>query len=199
MDRERFAAIHCSVARSAGVVADPWTLLVLRDLFLGVGRFETLRRDLGVATNVLADRLDRLVADGLVVRHQYTHRPPRDEYQLTAAGRDLYTVMLTLLAWGDRHRGVDGPPMRLIHTSCGKPTTPKVTCSRCGGELSIDTVTAKPGPGGRTAPGTALIADLLAQTAGVRVDESRTSGPPSATPGRTRRISAAARGRPGRQ
>ena len=69
MDRDRFAAIGCSVARTAWLIADPWTLLVLRDLFLGLTRYEELHRDLGVATNVLADRLERLVSGGLVTRH----------------------------------------------------------------------------------------------------------------------------------
>src|SRR3982750_968444 len=99
VDRDRFAAMHCSIARTAGVIADPWTLLVLRDLFLGVNRYEELRRDLGIATNMLADRLERLVADGLAERRRYQERPPRDEYLLTARGRDLFTVALTVMAW----------------------------------------------------------------------------------------------------
>lgn len=162
MDRERFAAIHCSVARTAGLVADPWTLLILRDLFLGMTRYEELRRDLGVATNVLADRLDRLVEGGLAERRPYAERPVRHEYRLTEAGRELYDVVLALLAWGDRHLADQGPPLRLVHTGCGAPVVPTMTCDRCGGELTPDTVVAVPGPGGRTAPGTALVARFLA-------------------------------------
>lgn len=162
MDRERFAAIHCSVARAAGLVADPWTLLILRDLFLGMTRYEELRRDLGVATNVLADRLDRLVEGGLAERRPYAERPVRHEYGLTEAGRDLYDVVLALLAWGDRHLADQGPPLRLVHTGCGAPVVPTMTCDRCGGGLTPDTVVAVPGPGGRTAPGTALVARFLA-------------------------------------
>lgn len=161
MDRDRFAAIHCSVARTANVVADPWTLLILRDLFLGLGRYEQLRRDLGISTNVLADRLDRLVADGIAERHAYAQRPVRHEYRLTGAGRELFGIVVTLLAWGDRHLAVDGPPLRLVHTGCGRPTVPTVACDGCGGELTADTVHAVPGPGGRAAPGTALIPTLF--------------------------------------
>jgi DNA-binding HxlR family transcriptional regulator len=161
VDRNRFAAMHCSIARTAGVVGDPWTLLVLRDLFLGINRYEELRRDLGIATNMLADRLDRLVSDGLVERRRYEQRPPRDEFLLTARGRDLFTVALTVMAWGDRHEAPDGPPMRLRHDGCGHPATPRVTCDHCGGELRLDNVTVLPGPGGRDAPGTTVVAERL--------------------------------------
>lgn len=162
MDRDRFAAIGCSVARTAGLIADPWTLLVLRDLFLGLNRYEELHRDLGVATNVLADRLERLVSGGLVTRHTYQQRPVRDEYRLTPAGRDLYGVVLALLAWGDRHLARAGPPMTLVHAACGRPTRPVVSCDTCGGELTDNTVRTYPGPGGAPGPGTALIAARLA-------------------------------------
>ena len=161
MDRDRFAAIGCSVARTAGLIADPWTLLVLRDMFLGLARYEELHRDLGVATNVLADRLERLVSSGLATRHTYQQRPARHEYRLTPAGRDLYGVVLALLAWGDRHLAPSGPPMTLVHTACGQPTVPTVSCDKCGGELTDDTVRAYPGPGGFPGPGTALIAEFL--------------------------------------
>src|SRR5690349_8852205 len=133
VDRDRFADIHCSVARAGGLVADPWTLLILRDLFLGLRRYEELRRDLGVATNVLADRLDRLVSAGLAERHRYAERPVRHEYRLTDAGRDLYGVVLALMAWGDRHLAAEGPPLRLIHAACGKSAAPTVACDQCGG------------------------------------------------------------------
>ena len=164
MDRDRFAAISCSVARTAGLIGDPWTLLVLRDMFLGLSRYEDLHRDLGVATNVLADRLDRLVAGGLATRQAYQQRPVRHEYLLTPSGRDLYGVVVAMLAWGDRHLAADGPPMTLVHATCGHPTAPKVTCARCGGELTHDTVGTRPGPGGSAGPGTALIGKLLGGT-----------------------------------
>lgn len=164
MDRDRFAAINCSVARTAGLIGDPWALLILRDMFLGLSRYEDLRRDLGVATNVLADRLDRLVACGLATRRAYQQHPVRHEYLLTPSGRDLYGIVVAMLAWGDRHLADDGPPMTLIHTACGHPTAPVVTCARCGSELTHDTVETRPGPGGSAGPGTALIGKMLGWT-----------------------------------
>jgi DNA-binding HxlR family transcriptional regulator len=151
----------CSVARTAGLVGDPWTLLVLRDLFLGLTRFDELHRDLGVATNVLTDRLERLMAAGLVARTPYQRNPVRYRYQLTEPGEQLYGIVLSLLAWGDTHLADEGPPMHLVHTTCGSSTTPVVTCDHCGGELAVDNVEVRPGPGGRAAPGTVVIAEML--------------------------------------
>ncbi|MER5254755.1 helix-turn-helix domain-containing protein [Streptomyces sp. NPDC002855] len=162
MRGERFARMHCSVARAAAVTADQWTVLILRDLFLGLNRYEDLRGDLGIATNILADRLDHLTAEGIVERRVYQERPVRHEYVLTPAGRDLYGTVLTLMTWGDRHRPeVGGPPLLPVHDTCGHPAEPRVTCAHCGGELTPDTVTHTPGPGGRTAPGTALVHTVL--------------------------------------
>jgi DNA-binding HxlR family transcriptional regulator len=161
VDKDRFAAMGCSVARTAGLIADPWTLLMLRDMFLGLTRYEELHRDLGVATNVLASRLDSLVSSGLATRHPYQEHPARHDYQLTPAGRDLYGVVLALLAWGDRHLAPAGPPLTLVHTACGQPVTPTVSCDNCGGELTDDTIRVYPGPGASPGPGTALITELL--------------------------------------
>ncbi len=153
--------MHCSVARAAAVVADQWTVVILRDLFLGLNRYEDLRADLGIATNILADRLDHLVAEGIVERVAYQERPTRYEYELTDAGRELYGVVLTLMTWGDRHRAVAGPPLRLVHETCGHAAEARVTCSRCGGELVPEAVRHVPGPGGETGPGTALVHTVL--------------------------------------
>ncbi|PSL52171.1 HxlR family transcriptional regulator [Saccharothrix carnea] len=167
MPRDRFAAMACSVARTANIVADPWTLVVLRDLFLGLTRFDQFTDDLGIATNTLTDRLTTLVDAGLVERRPYRERPVRHEYHLTEAGKDLYGVVVSLLAWGDRHLAPDGAPLRLRHTTCDHETTPVVSCSHCGGELHADDVVPLPGPGGRAAPGTRVIAELLTSRRGV--------------------------------
>jgi DNA-binding HxlR family transcriptional regulator len=159
---DRFAVVHCSVARAAGLVADPWTLLILRDLFLGLHRYDELRQDLGIATNVLADRLDRLVAHGLVDRVAYSQRPLRHEYQLTEPGRDLYGVVLTFMAWGDRHLAPAGPPLRIVHHACGEVTEAVVTCAHCREPLTPDTTSVHAGPGGAPGPGTAVLAVRLA-------------------------------------
>ncbi len=100
--RVDLSTFSCSVARTLDVVGDKWTLLVLRDAFYGVRRFEDFARDLGIARNVLTDRLGTLVDAGVLERRQYTEHPPRFEYRLTAKGRDLLPVLLTMMRWGDK-------------------------------------------------------------------------------------------------
>lgn len=168
MRTERFANMNCSIARTAAVVADPWALLVLRDVFLGIHTFDELHRDLGVATNVLVDRLDRLVREGVIERRAYLEHPPRYSYELTEAGAELGGVVLALMAWGDKHRAPEGVPLTLEHAQCGAIATPTVTCDQCGEPLTLDAMRALPGPGGRAAPGTALLAGVL--TGGQRSD-----------------------------
>ena len=109
----------CSVARALEVVGERWTLLILRDLFLGVRRFEAIQQDLGIARNVLATRLDKLVTEGVVKRHRYNERPPRDEYRLTEKGLDLWPAVVALMQWGDHHAPAPGgPPTVLRHRDC---------------------------------------------------------------------------------
>lgn len=121
------------MAATLEVVGDPWTLLILRDAFLGVRRFEQWQERLGVARNVLAARLKSLVAHGVLERRCYCERPPRHEYVLTPKGRDLHGVLLTLAAWGDRHvYGAPGGPVRYIHKACGEPFAPGLVCQACG-------------------------------------------------------------------
>jgi len=164
MQRTGLRHIPCSIARTAHVVGEWWTPLILRDLFAGLSRFEDLRRDLGVASNVLADRLATLVEHGIVERRAYQDAPARYEYVLTSKGRDLFPILMTLILWGDRwEAGEAGPPTVLVHDTCGRPTIPKLVCAYCGDELRDDTVTTVAGPGGRTGPGTAVIGPLLAE------------------------------------
>ena len=119
------------MARTAEVVGDGWTVLVLRDLFNGVRRFDDLATHLGVARNVLTRRLTALVEEGIVERVPYREPGARErhEYRLTAAGRDLRPVLLAMLAWGDAHRGgPDGPPVRVEHPECGAPVHVELRC-----------------------------------------------------------------------
>lgn len=160
--KQSFGEIACSIARTVDVVGQRWTPLILRDLFAGLTRFEDIRRDLGIASNILAARLDELEGHGVVERRQYQSAPPRYEYLLTDKGRDLYPVIATLLAWGDKWQaGRDGPPALLVHDECGCATTAKTVCAQCGGELSADTTTATAGPGARPGPGTAVIGEFI--------------------------------------
>jgi DNA-binding HxlR family transcriptional regulator len=138
----------CSVARALEVLGDRWTLLVLRDAFRRVRRFEDFQRSLGVARNVLTDRLTRLVDEGIMRRVPYQERPVRFEYRLTEKGRELWPVMMTLMHWGDRHYlEAGGPPMVVRHRDCGGEVTGHLSCSKCGSELGPYDVEATPGPG----------------------------------------------------
>ena len=162
MKRTSFSDFNCSISRTLEIVGEWWTPLILRDVMLGVTRFDDIQRDLGIARNVLTDRLDALVEDGILERRAYQERPPRHEYALTEKGRDLAPVLLAMMAWGDRWTaGEDGAPVELQHERCGEHTTPKVTCSCCGEALELDELIAHAGPGGRIGRGTAVIGEHL--------------------------------------
>jgi DNA-binding HxlR family transcriptional regulator len=122
----------CSVAATLEVVGDPWTLLILRDAFADVRRFEQWQERLGVARNVLAARLKSLVGHGVFEKRIYSQHPPRHEYVLTPKGRDLYGVLVTMAAWGDRHVYCSGGPVEFVHAACGAPFEAKVICEACG-------------------------------------------------------------------
>src|SRR5437764_10439990 len=109
----------CSIAGTLELVGERWTLLVLRDAFLGVRRFDDFQRSLGIARNVLQARLQRLVDEGVLERRPYHDHPPRYEYRLTDKGIDLWPIIFTLMRWGDRHLYSDGPPVVLEHRGCG--------------------------------------------------------------------------------
>jgi len=139
--------LTCSVARALSVVGDRWTLLVLRDAFLGVRRFEDFQADLGTTRHRLADRLRKLVAHGVLERVRYADRPPRFEYRLTEKGRDLYPVVVSLTRWGDRWMaGKAGPPVELVHRGCGRRTMPTLACPECGEQVGARDMQARPGP-----------------------------------------------------
>ncbi len=138
----------CSVARTLSVVGDRWTLLVLRECFLGTRRFEAFEARLGIARHVLADRLKKLNEAGVLDKVAYQDRPRREEYRLSERGRDLYPVMVTLAQWGDKHMaGPEGVPLLRIHDSCGHNTVGKLVCSDCGEPLNARDVHVLPGPG----------------------------------------------------
>ena len=143
---------QCSIARTLEVVGERWTLLVLRDAFLGVRRFDDFQRDLGIARNVLTDRLTRLVEEGILERRRYQERPERFEYRLTEKGRDLWPVLHSLATWGDTHAAPpEGPPRLFRHRGCGGRLTDRRTCARCGAELEVRDVEVVDGPGLRAA------------------------------------------------
>ena len=130
---------HCPVARSLGCFGDPWSLLILRDAFYGMTRFDEWEQSLGIAPNILATRLKALVADGLLERRRYSERPPRHEYRLTEAGRDARSVILALLAWGNRHMAPEGPSVVVLNSETGEAAEP-VMVDKTTGRLLSDPV-----------------------------------------------------------
>ena len=139
---------NCSIARSLELVGERWTILVLRDVFLGRRRFDQMQSSLGVARNVLAARLDRLVGEGILEKVPYQERPLRHEYRLTSKGLDLWPVIVELLRWGDRHAApAAGPPIVLRHKGCGGELGERRICTRCGELLEVGDVRAEAGPG----------------------------------------------------
>jgi DNA-binding HxlR family transcriptional regulator len=138
---------NCSIARTLELVGERWTFLVLRDIFLGLHRFEELQGDLGIARNVLSVRLERLVAEGVLTKVSYSERPPRYEYRLTGKGLDLWPAIVELLRWGDRHAAPNGPPVILRHEGCGGELGERRVCTRCGEPLGARDVLPEQGPG----------------------------------------------------
>ncbi len=135
----------CSIARTLEVVGEKWALLVVREVFLGNRRFDEMVRRTGAPRDTLTARLRSLVDAGILQRRQYSDHPQRFEYHLTAAGHDLYPVILTLLRWGDEHlAGPQGPPLVLEH-HCGHRLTSEVTCRACG-EVVVPADTARLSP-----------------------------------------------------
>lgn len=139
----RAAAGDCSVLRTLELLGDYWTLGVVRCATFGLRRFGEFEHELGIASNVLANRLDRLVAADVLRRVPYSDRPLRREYVLTDSGRELAPVVLALKTWGDRHVRPDAPATRIRHATCPSPVEVVVRCPDCGtlpgpGELTVD-------------------------------------------------------------
>lgn len=125
----------CSVARALEVVGERWTLLIIRDMINGVHRFDDFLASMGIARNVLTERLGMLVAHGVVERVPYQDRPERFEYHLTGVGRELGLAVVSLMQWGDRHfAGPEGPPRVAMHPGCGGHVAVRFVCEKCGQE-----------------------------------------------------------------
>jgi DNA-binding HxlR family transcriptional regulator len=147
MQRTSFEDVNCSVAQCLEIVGEWWSLLIVRDAFLGVTRFEDLQARLGISRNILTQRLNRLVDNGVLERVPYQDRPPRSEYRLTDKGRDLWHVVTAMRQWGDRWAAPSGPPLKIRHNTCGRIVKAVPVCSHCGEPLDVRAVTAVPGPG----------------------------------------------------
>lgn len=133
---------HCSIAGALEVVGEKWSLLVVRELFLGVRRFSQIAANTGAPRDILTTRLRRLEDVGVVERSEYTNRPPRHEYRLTPAGRDLLPVIMTLKQWGDRHVSGEVLPPVYAH-SCGATLEPRMDCVACGQPVDERSLTVR--------------------------------------------------------
>jgi DNA-binding HxlR family transcriptional regulator len=149
MGRKDFPEMNCSIARTLGVVGERWNVLVIRDAFLGVTRFDDFQARLKISRNILADRLDQLVQRGILDRRPYQDHPVRYDYVLTEKGRDLWPVMTTMRQWGDRWEAHDGPPVVAEHEHCGHALGAGLVCEHCGERLDHGSVTLRRGPGAR--------------------------------------------------
>ena len=146
VQRKSFGNMHCPVARSLERVGEWWSILILRDAFYGLTRFDEFQKSLGVATNMLTRRLNALVEAGLLERRRYSEHPPRDEYVLTERGRDFHPVLLALLAWGNRHFAVEGASVQLVNRRTGAKVEPVVVDRATGEEIAGPDFAVVPGP-----------------------------------------------------
>lgn len=140
-------AAHCPIARSLLCVGDAWSVLILRDAFLGLTRFDEFRKSLGIAPTMLTSRLATLTEEGLLEKHRYMERPPRDEYLLTAAGRDFLPVLIMLNAWGTQHRG-GGDMIRYVDAETGREIVPIAVDLETGARIGTRPITTIDGASG---------------------------------------------------
>lgn len=150
MQWSQLSSQPCSVSRTLSVIGDRWTLLILRDCFLKVRRFDDFQARLGIGRRILADRLRLLVDSFVLTRVAYQQNPVRYEYRLTQKGLDLYPVIMAIVHWGDAHMsGRAGRPLLHVHRPCGHAFDPVTTCSACAEALDPRQVDVLPGPGAR--------------------------------------------------
>jgi DNA-binding HxlR family transcriptional regulator len=144
---DEIGELRCSIARTLSVVGDRWTLLIVRDAFLGLRRFEDFQRDLGITRHLLSDRLRKLEDEGILERVVYQEKPVRHEYRLTRKGIELHPILISLVRWGDDWMGDDtGPPMVYEHKGCGYVGTPALHCPECREPVSARDIRARPQP-----------------------------------------------------
>jgi DNA-binding HxlR family transcriptional regulator len=148
MLRNDYQSQSCSIAGALEVVGERWSLLIVRDILLGLRRFDEIQAHLGIARNVLQTRLQRLQEHGVIERIRYQQHPPRHEYRLTEKGLDLWPTIVALMKWGDRYASPEGGPAVLIeHRGCGGAVDEHRICERCGAKLRARDAVGRPGPG----------------------------------------------------
>ncbi|WP_433380585.1 winged helix-turn-helix transcriptional regulator [Streptosporangium sp. CA-115845] len=148
MQRTRFGDMACSIARTLDVVGEPWSPLILRNVYVGITRFDQIQQSLDISRKVLAERLKWLVENDVLERREYSSRPPRHEYALTAKGLELCDLLLVMVRWGDRWTaGEAGPPVLYRHHACGEIGHVELHCSVCDRPMRATDIDVLPGPG----------------------------------------------------
>jgi DNA-binding HxlR family transcriptional regulator len=148
MQRTQFGRMACSIARTMDVVGEPWSPLILRNVYIGIARFDQLQESLGISRKVLAERLRWLTETGVLERREYASRPVRHEYVLTAKGLELFEVLMVMVRWGDKWlAGEAGPPVLYRHHGCGQIGHVELRCSQCGEPMRATDIDVLPGPG----------------------------------------------------
>lgn len=148
MRAAEIAEQRCSIARPAALLGDRWTLVILRQAFMGTKRFEDFQSALGISRSLLSERLGRLVDAGVLRREPYKDAVrTRERYRLTEMGLDLYPVLMALREWGDRYMAEDGPPLEIRHRGCGGEPVLELRCFTCGEPVGARDAEARPGPG----------------------------------------------------
>jgi DNA-binding HxlR family transcriptional regulator len=139
---------NCSVARASEIFSERWIMLILREVSLGRNRFSEIKRNTGVASNILSDRLELLVEHGILVRvDEEVDGQKVDRYVLTKKGADARPILLALNDWGNKYAAPNGAPRELFHEECGHVVSPKLVCDHCSGELKASNTVMRPGPG----------------------------------------------------
>jgi DNA-binding HxlR family transcriptional regulator len=146
MRRKSFNMMQCPIARSLERVGEWWSILILRDAFHGLTRFDQFQKSLDIAPNMLTRRLNALVEAGVLERHRYSERPPRDEYLLTERGRDFRPVLWAMLAWGNKHFAPEGASVVVVDSATGAPAEPILVDRNTGRPLAEPAFRSAPGP-----------------------------------------------------
>jgi DNA-binding HxlR family transcriptional regulator len=158
MQRTQFGEMACSIARTADIIGEPWSPLIVRNIYIGLTRFDQLQQSLGISRKVLAERLRWLTGNGVLERRAYSGQPPRHEYVLTVKGLELFEVLMVMVRWGDKWlAGEAGPPalyrhhacgqISYRHHACGQISHVELHCSECGQPMSATDIDVLPGPG----------------------------------------------------
>jgi len=178
MRRKSFNTMQCPIARSLERVGEWWSILILRDAFHGLTRFDQFQKSLDIAPNMLTRRLNALVDSGLLERHRYSERPPRDEYLLTERGRDFRPVLWAMLAWGNKHFAPEGASVMVVDSATGQPAEPILVDRNTGRPLAEPAFRSAPGPAAdertlrKLGGARAARAAGLARSSGVEADQA---------------------------